>query len=135
MKIDEFIEKVNQVAYAEERNYIIKVYSSKQGKNFNNWFLILNIGLQGVIANHDWDCLDDINSVDLFYILGLVQELKKTPIEERFPEKQYRLRWLKDSNGAINSLNYSDGEWSCVDIHYAKQYSEQELEKNEARKS
>lgn len=91
MKIDEFVEKVNQVAYAKEDNDLIKVYSTKQPEDFSDWFLMLDGKSICVVGNYDWDCLDHLDSTSLFYILGLVQELKKTPIEERFPEKKWHL--------------------------------------------
>lgn len=135
MKIDEFIEKVNQVAYAKEDNNLIKIYSSKRSVGFNDWFLILEETSQGVVGNYDWDYLDGLDSTSLFYILGLVQELKNTPIEERFPEKKYVLSAMRYVEGPIAIRQYvtdfnASGDYSKFYFgskEEAKQWTGQEL--------
>lgn len=145
MKIDEFIEKVNQVAYAKEDNNLIKIYSSKRSGGFNDWFLILEETSQGVVGNYDWDYLDGLDSTSLFYILGLVQELKKTPIEERFPEKKYVLsamryvegpiairQYVTDFNASGDYLKFDFGskeeakQWTGQELHYLSQWFPEE---------
>lgn len=114
MKIDEFIKKVNRVAYAEATGDDICIYASeKKGKAHPyDYFLQLFPDEQGLDPRESWSDIeengDHMDEVDLFYILGLVQELRKTPAKERFPEKKYRLRWIDDGDGIRNYIEMHD---------------------------
>lgn len=91
MKIKEFIEKVNKIAYAEYAHDNISIYDTHDKVQTKDWFLFINPSKQSLNDAVDWENADSMGTVDLFYILGLVQELRKTPVKERFPEKKYRL--------------------------------------------
>nr|DAT15775.1 MAG TPA: hypothetical protein [Caudoviricetes sp.] len=130
MKIDEFVEKLNELKSlrAEKKSDGILIYS-KQSTGYD-FFISLAYRTKSLAdVGFDWGCLKNVGPVDLHKALNLVDCFIHTPIKERYPEKKYRLRWFKDLNGASNCLNYIDGEWTCSDIHYANQYSQRELEK------
>lgn len=129
MKINELVKKVNSYFWnlkAIKRDDGILIISSnddalllvpEKATNFMEvYFYVDNQGMYFATANRE-------------KLSALIEEFLETPIDERFSEKKYRLRWFKDLNGASNCLNYIDGEWTCSDIHYANQYSQRELEK------
>lgn len=91
MKIDEFIEQVNKVAYAEYENVAIGIYSCYERSQMEDWFLFIDPFKQSLNDTPDWANVGSLGLEDLFYILGLVQELRKAPVKERFPERKYYL--------------------------------------------
>lgn len=108
MKIDEFIEKVNKIAYAEYENGVIGIYSCHERSLMKDWFLCIDPSEQSLNDAVDWESADSMGTVDLFYILGLVQELRKTPVKDRFPKKHYRVRLRGfNSNGGHQYLTVS----------------------------
>lgn len=129
MKIDEFTNKLGDLVNFTCSGRFVHIYANEWQLDHDESFLELDLKLDNLIYFEDWEQCKRLAFDRLCEVLNLVHKLRYTPVEERFPEKKYRLRWFKDSNGAINSLDYGDGEWSCGDIHYAKQYSQQELEK------
>ena len=67
---------------------------------------------------------------DREYLSALIEELLHTPVEERFPEKKYRLRWIDDQGHCKNYLNLNpNGAWVFMDDEiYADTFTESELE-------
>lgn len=129
MKINEFIEKVNEHDGLEidiSDHGAIEIYT-----NDDDFLMSIPQNAENILDIKFW--ITDLNNYifndDKKFLASIISKFLTTPVNERFSGKKYRLRWLKDSNGAINSLDYGDGEWSCGDIHYAKQYSQLELEK------
>lgn len=112
MKIDEFIKEVNKVAYAVLNNDEIYIYSDDEteAKSQKWWFLRLNPQISCLDSVYRWSNIeeytDGLDEADLFYILGLVQELRKTPVEERFPEKKYRLYVMRNATGPVPDRCY-----------------------------
>ncbi|MBM6813253.1 hypothetical protein, partial [Limosilactobacillus reuteri] len=47
----------------------------------------------------DEDCLTDVEPQDLARVMDVIQRLLDTPVEERFSEKKYCLRWIDDELG------------------------------------
>lgn len=94
MKIDEFIEKLNELGSlrAERDNDLVRFYSKHSADD--EYFFIINCKYDSFEdAYADWDCLDDdVDPVDLCEALNLANEFLNTPIDERFPEKKYRVR-------------------------------------------
>lgn len=133
MKIDELIKCINKTTTtvsAKHSGSEIAFYGP--GKHSYAMDYFLNVPVDARVwdtIEFDPDNLDDVIPQDLARTMEVVQRLIDTPVRERSLEKRYRLRWFKDLNGAINCLNYIDGEWTCSDIHYANQYSQRELEK------
>lgn len=67
---------------------------------------------------------------DLTRVMDVVQQLLDTPIEERFLEKKYYLRWIDDKDNHKNYLYLnSDCMWNLVNEFDATPFTESELEK------
>lgn len=108
MTIKEFIERANQAAYVLKNSNHIYIFSNQEDMHIarGDWFLKLDLTAQGLDSRSNWECADFLRDVDLFYILGLVQELRKTPVKERFPEKKYRLYVMRNATGPIPDKCY-----------------------------
>ena len=94
MKIKEAIEVINGstiTVLAEESNGFLHMYR----RGFEvcaNWFLEMPIDATNWDSIcSDWDCLSNIEPQDLARAMDVIQRLLDTPVEERFPEKKYRL--------------------------------------------
>ena len=72
----------------------------------------------------------DLNDELRDKIADLINQYIATPVEERFPEKKYRLRWINDQGHYKNYLNLnSNGAWVFVDDEIdADIFTESELE-------
>ena len=131
MKIDEFIEKLNELGSlrAERDNDLVRFYSKHSADD--EYFFIINCKYDSFEdAYADWDCLDDdVDPVDLCEALNLANEFLNTPINERFPEKKYRLRWIDEEDGDRNYLVITSG-WYLTNIIDDKKavFTESELE-------
>ena len=81
-------------------------------------------------VKEDFEALYSVTLKDLARVMDVVQRLLDTPVEERFPEKKYCLRWIDDHDHCKNYLNlYSDGVWDFVDDEIdAVIFTESELE-------
>ena len=66
----------------------------------HNWFLKLNTKAVNwdTVLKH-WGGLTDVVPEDLARAMDVIQRLLDTPVEERFPEKKYCLRWFDDEFG------------------------------------
>ena len=108
----------------------------------DNWFLKLNTKAVNwdTVLKH-WGGLTDVAPEDLARAMDVIQRLLDTPVEERFPEKKYRLRWIDDSDCSKNyiglhrpTVNYPIIDWyitSTTDIklnNYHELWTESELE-------
>lgn len=95
MKIDEFKAKLKPLAYTatDTRSGIISVYTHNYWgeDDANGWCFQLDPALKTVIVKKQWDKLDGMPVFCLRDLLNLITELEKTPVNERFPEKKYRL--------------------------------------------
>lgn len=95
MKIDEFKATLNQLAYTatNTRSGIISVYTHNYWgeDDANGWCFRLAPARKTVIVEKQWDKLDGMPVFCVRDLLNLIAELEKTPINERFPEKKYRL--------------------------------------------
>lgn len=94
MKIKEAIEIVNgstSTVLAKESNGFLHMYR-RDFKVHANWFLEMTIDATNWDSIYsDWDCLSNIEPRDLARVMDVIQRLLNTPVEERFPEKKYRL--------------------------------------------
>ena len=91
MKIDEFIKQVSKVAYAKYEDGVIDIYEGLERAPMKDWLLCISPSKPSLSDIPNWIDAGDMEPEDLFYILGLVQELRKTPVKERFPERKYYL--------------------------------------------
>lgn len=133
MKIKEAIKIINgstSTVLAKESNGFLHMYR-RDFKVHANWFLEMPIDATNwdYICS-DWDCLLNIEPRDLARVMDVIQRLLDTPVNERFPEKEYHLRWIDDQGHCKNYLNLnSNGAWVFVDDEIdADIFVESELE-------
>ena len=133
MKIKEAIEIINgstSTVLAKASKGFLHMYC-RDFKVHANWFVEMPIDATNWDYNcSDWDCLLNIKPRDLARVMDVIQRLLDTPVEERFPEKKYRLRWIDDRNGKTNYV-YLDinATWHMI-THgdFADTFTESELE-------
>lgn len=76
MKINEFIEKVNEVAYAECNHGTIFIYSRKVPvTQMRDWFLCLDPQEQNFHYGYDWESID-LTPGNLFKNTGIRENIK-----------------------------------------------------------
>lgn len=126
MKIDELAEKLNELESLriEKRSDEMIIYS--KGNTDYDFFFSLGYKNKSLTdVGFDWSCLDDVKPADLYKALNLIDCFLHTPIDERSPEKKYRLRWIDDTNGSKNYIECPD-YWSFEGLH-PETFTEQEL--------
>ena len=130
MKIDELAEKLNELESLriEKRSDGMIIYS-KDNTDYDFFFSLGYKNKSLTDVGFDWSCLDDVKPADLYKALNLIDCFLHTPIDERFPEKKYRLRWLDDEDGDRNYLVITSG-WYLTNIIDDKKavFTEPELE-------
>lgn len=146
MKINEFIEKVNEhdgmKASKTDEGIAVgippKLSLSVHGLNI----YCIPEDATNFIEIDTWATSNSLywKKPDREYLSELIEELLHTPVKERFPEKKYRLRWL-DSNevptkSRINPNTYLGIErnelggfcWATQGIDIANIFTEKELQ-------
>ena len=131
MKIKEFIEKVNE-------------HDGMQAKKIDKGIAIgtpNNMGIFSIpedatnfIEIDTWATSNSLywKKEDREYLSALIEKFLHTPVEERFPEKKYRLRWFDDELGET-FLGFSNGliknYWSTFNAPTSNTiFTESELE-------
>lgn len=137
MKIDELAEKLNELESLriEKRSDGMIIYS-KDNTDYDFFFSLGYKNKSLTDVGFDWSCLDDVKPADLYKALNLIDCFLRTPIDERFPEKKYRLRWVDDNDGISNYMDYLAGEWrlfSNEDVHIFTETELQQLKINNPR--
>lgn len=133
MKIKEALNFINatRTVRAKVDGDYLNVFSKDMISD--NWFLKLNtkaINWDTVLKH--WGGLTDVAPEDLARAMDVIQRLLDTPVEERFPEKKYRLRWIDDELGET-FLGFSNGliknYWSTFNAPTSNTiFTESELE-------
>ena len=130
MKIKEFIKRVNETLYAmyDPSVKAIKVYESRQTYNdedpdYDYSFMTLFPDKDDLAFgfNSDDIVLGDISFRNLAILFGLVQQLRDTPIKERFPEKKYVLSAMRCVEGPVPVKQYVDAmniSTNNVELHF-----------------
>ena len=128
MKIDEFVRKANRNSEigADDNDGVISICADTgdllidvpvDATNFLevNWY---NVKPVNYFSKHTREQLS-----------ALIDEFLQTPIDERFPEKKYRLRWIDEDDGDRNYLVTTSG-WYLTNIIDDKKavFTESELE-------
>lgn len=137
MKIKEFKATLNQLAYTatNTRSGIISVYTHNHWgeDDANGWCFRLAPARKTVIVEKQWDKLDGMPVFCVRDLLNLIAELDKTPVNERFPEKKYRLVVKRENlfcpkyvSNIITELNGIGFDLS-IDEKEARIFSEKEL--------
>ena len=134
MKIEEAIEIINGTTSTVSAKYLNNALriSSKNTEIYGDWFLKMPMNeISWESIRKEWGGLSpNIKAKDLARVMDVIQRLLDTPVNERFPEKKYRLRWINDQGHYKNYLNLnSNGAWVFVDDEIdADIFAESELE-------
>ena len=94
MKIDEAVNVINSTMTVRAKVDDGVMYVHKKLNRDDDWFMrfsLYHLGWSAITTDFD-NCLDDdVYVTDLARVMDVVQRLLDTPVEERFPEKKYRL--------------------------------------------
>ena len=133
MKIKEALNFINATTTVRAKVDYGVMYINEKLNSDDDWFMRISLcqsGWSAITADFDTCLDDDVDVMDLARVMDVVQRLICTPVEERFPEKKYRLRWINDQGRCKNYLNLnSNGAWVFMDDEiYAEIFTESELE-------
>lgn len=140
MKIDEAIKNIKKTTAiqvkqeSEQEGSLMTFYA--YGRSYNNdWFLAMRNdtpGWFGVEINYRY--IKGVSAKELACFMDIIQKLLNTPVDDRFPEKKYRLRWI-DSKAQEGPATYlgrtGSGDsiyWSTFSVVGAETFTEPELE-------
>lgn len=104
MKINEFMNKLDDLVNLTRPSDYIFVYANEWQSKHNSPFLILNPKKEGLFEFEDWAECRRLPFDRLRDVLNLVGEFQGTPVDERFSEKKYRLHWIGDDDGTENYI-------------------------------
>ena len=140
MKIKEFIEKVNENERmeAEEVDGVIAIYNDSDLAVVEIPCDATNLLEIKFVENY---YLYSFGKSSREYLSALIEEFLHTPVNKRFPEKKYRLRWIDDSDCSKNyiglhrpTVNYPIIDWYITSTtdnklnNYHELWTESELE-------
>ena len=133
MKIDEAVKFINgtNTAFAEVEDGDLIIF--EHNRVSDDWFLRFPTKAKTWRSTiDDEDCLTDVEPQDLARVMDVIQRLLDTPVEERFPEKKYRLRWIDDKLGktflGFNN-QWTEKFWSTYGVPTSNTiFTESELE-------
>lgn len=136
MKIDELAEKLNELENLriEKRSDGMIIYS-KDNTDYDFFFSLGYKNKSLTDVGFDWSCLDDVKPADLYKALNLIDCFLHTPIDERFPEKKYRLIAMRYVEGPIAIKQYvtslqASGDYVTFDFgskENAEKWTDEEL--------
>lgn len=100
MKIKEAIKIINSTKTAVAGLWKEKIYFyANDGVDKFDWFLMMPPKANNWNdVEEDFEALYSITPKDLARVMDVIQRLLDTPVNERFPEKKYRLRWIDANN-------------------------------------
>lgn len=136
MKIDEAVKKIinetNRVRAKVDDNNNLIIGSSN--RPYQDWFLLFPANATSWNRILEvWNSLDHVAAQDLARVMDVIQRLLDTPVEERFPEKKYRLVVKRENpfcpkyvSNIITELNGIGFDLS-IDEKEARIFSEKEL--------
>ena len=134
MKIKEAVKFISgtNTAFAEVKDGDLIIF--EHNRVSDDWFLRFPTKAKtwrSIID--DEDCLTDVEPQDLARVMDVIQRLIDTPVEERFPEKKYRLVIKRENpfcpkyvSNIITELNGIGFDLS-IDEKEARIFSEKEL--------
>lgn len=101
MKIDEAVNVINSTMTVRAKVDDDVMYVHKKLNSDDDWFMrvsLYHFGWSAITEDFD-NCLDDdVEVMDLARVMDVVQRLICTPVNERFPEKKYRLVVKRDTS-------------------------------------
>lgn len=118
MKIDDFMKEVNKKYHFRAEYSDGCVWVCGWGRDDNDYIFMLPKDASSYDeVDYDLNCLPNVyNSDDLFRLFDLIHDYIATPVQDRFPEKKYRLRWIDDANGNSNYFYLAYGEWCLCNM-------------------
>lgn len=136
MKIDEAVNIINSTMTVRAKVDEGVMYINEKLNSDDDWFMrfsLYHLGWSAITADFD-TCLDDnVDVMDLARVMDVVQRLICTPVNERFPEKKYRLVVKRENpfcpkyvSNIITELNGIGFDLS-IDEKEARIFSEKEL--------
>lgn len=131
MKIEEAIKIINstKTAVAGLGKEKIYFYANNGVDDFDYFLMMPTKANNWGNVEEDFEALYSITPKDLARVMDVVQRLLDTPVEERFPEKKYRLRWISDDGGSTNYLYLDDYIWHFTDVKsHAGVFTESKLD-------
>ena len=131
MKIKEAIKIINSTKTVRASLEKEKIYFYEYTVRKFDYFLVMPQKANNWDnVEEDFEALYSTTPKDLARVMDVIQRLLDTPVEERFPEKKYHLRWIDDQSHYKNYLNLnSNGAWVFVDDEIdAEIFTESELE-------
>ena len=128
MKIDEFVRKANRNSEigADDNDGVISICADTGD-------LLIDVPVDATnfleVNQYNVKPVNYFSKHTREYISALIDEFLQTPIDERFPEKKYRLRWIDEDDGDRNYLVTTSG-WYLTNIIDDKKavFTESELE-------
>ena len=116
MKIKEAIKIINSTKTVRASLEKEKIYFCEYTASKFDYFLVMpQKADKWDDVKEDFEALYSITPKDLALVMDVVQRLICTPVNERFPEKKYRLRWINDGDNRRNYFSYIlNGEWHLV---------------------
>lgn len=144
MKIKEALNFINATRTVRAKVDDGVMYVHEKLNSDDDWFMrvsLYHLGWSAITADFDTCLDDDVDVTDLARVMDVVQRLICTPVNERFPEKRYRLRWIDDSDCSKNyiglhrpTVNYPIIDWYITSTtdnklnNYHELWTESELE-------
>ena len=115
MKIDEAVKKIidetNRVRAKVDDNNNLIIGSSN--RPYQDWFLLFPANATSWNRILEvWNSLDHVTAQDLARVMDVIQRLLDTPVEERFPEKKYRL--VANPNSLEQTGTYATKYVACI---------------------
>lgn len=133
MKIKEAIKIINSTKTVRASLEKGKIYFYEYTVSKFDYFLVMPQKANNWDnVEEDFEALYSTTPKDLARVMDVIQRLLDTPVEERFPEKKYRLRWFDDELGET-FLGFSNGliknYWSTFNAPTSNTiFTESELE-------
>lgn len=135
MKIKEAVALINETDsfVAKHKNDCLFVFSVGE----ESQFIEFDDDQTTFLGNADFSVGEigyGVNPEELLEVLEIIRELVETPVNERFPEKEYRLRWIdsKVREGPATYLGRTrSGDsiyWSTFSVFGAEVFTESELD-------
>ena len=113
MKIKEAVNTINNTTETTVAKVLADDLLIFRRNDFINWFLSVPIkAMTWRSVEGGWIFLDDVYPADLARVMDVIQRLLDTPVEERFPEKQYRL--VANPNSFEQTGTYATKYVACI---------------------
>ncbi len=119
MKIEEVLHIINDGTCTINARVMGDNLFIFEGHECLNWFLKVPLkATTWLDVETDWPYLGEVYPADFTRALNTAQKFIATPVEDRFPEKKYRLqkkyrlRWINDGDKAKNYFSVNQvGDW------------------------